>query len=336
MAVTTARNKRTHAGMTVRLKTLWSQASRNPRWFAMDSLSRFAAVRHSMRALQSRPDLDRYDLSRSRIPNVDAQQFLQTLHGDGYCHGLTLPADVLEELQRFASTATCYGDANSRYGFKYADKSAAQLHSQRVFSQATYLFLDEMQPLIDSVANDPLLCRIAASYMNASPVITGSRLWWVFATPEADFDSSLTTSFFHYDKDDYAALRMFFYVTPVLDDDHGPHVVVSGSHRQKQWSQLFSLGQRGDRGILECYGKDRVHTIYGDAGAGFAEDPFCFHKATRPHVGDRLMLEIKYATRNFNIFPRPDRALARNVAVPKIKVLQAGVARSSRTGLLVE
>jgi len=336
MAATRARRRKLHAGMAPRLKTLWTQASRNPRWMLMDSLSRFALVRNSVRSMQRRPLLDQYNLAASRLPLINTAEFLSALREHGYRTGLKLPADALEKLQRFAASARCYGDADARFGFRYADKVAAQAQCKRVFSQATYLFLDDMQRVIEEVARDPLLALIAANYLNSTPVITGTRLWWVFATPEEHFNASLTTSFFHYDKDDYAALRMFFYVTPVPDDDHGPHVVVRGSHQDKQLSQLFSLGERGDRRILECYGKERIETIYGAAGDGFAEDPFCFHKATRPRVGDRLMLEIKYATRNFNIFPPPDRATARNIFVPWGKVLPARMPKKADAELTVD
>lgn len=317
MAGNTARDgNKLHAGTASRLKTLWAQASANPHWVAMDALSRFATVRDSLRLLRRRPDLSRYDLAASRMANIEPRECLASLRRDGYFHGLTLPADVVGQLHAFASDATCYGDADVRAGFRYADKIAAQVQCERVFSQATYLFLDEMQSVIDGVATDPLLSFIAASYMNAPPVVTGRRLWWVFATAESDYNTSLTTSFFHYDKDDYAALRWFFYLSPVPDRNHGPHVVVRGSHTDKRLSQLFSLGERGDHGILNCYGPERMDTILGDAGSGFAEDPFCFHKATRPLTADRLMLEIRFATRNFDIFPHPDRAAARNVALP--------------------
>jgi hypothetical protein len=263
-----------------------------------------------VKRLQRRPRLEHYKLADSKIGKVDADQFVSTLERDGYCAGLVLSPELVQNIHRYAASAYCYGDANPAYGFKYADKAQAQSLSGKVFSQATYLFLDDLQPAMDELANDPLLLLIAAKYLRAEPVVTGSRIWWTFKTDAGSYNSSVTTSFFHYDKDDYSAVRLFFYLTRV-DNDQGPHVVVRGSHANKKFSQLISLGERTDADILNTYGEDNLVTIFGDAGTGFAEDPFCFHKATRPESGDRLMLEVKYATRDYKVFPEPDRGSLR-------------------------
>jgi hypothetical protein len=295
-----------------RLQVFLARAARNPRWMMMDTLSRFASVRRASRALRSGATRSAFDVAASMFGGIDPEAFVRTLRQDGFCGGLQIPADTLQKIQSYCATANCYGDANERYGFRYGDKARAQVVASRVFSQATYLFLDGLQPTLDQLANDPLLQEIARHYLAATPVITGVRVWWVFATPEAAYDNSITTSFFHYDKDDYSALRVFFYLSPV-DAGSGPHVVARGSHLKKPLSQLVALGERTDAQLVAYYGEQSMHTVCGPAGSGFAEDPFCFHKATRPISGDRLMLEVKYATRNYHIFPYPDRALASNI-----------------------
>jgi hypothetical protein len=274
----------------------------------MDSLSRFVSIRRTAKLLYRR-DRSHYDLGASKMAPTDIEAFVAALNRDGFADGLRLPPQAVSQMLEFSNRAICYGDANPAFGFRYADKLRAQKAAGRVFSKGTYLFLDDLEPLVDGLARDPLLMAIAARYLGCTPAITGCRLWWVFATPESDYDASITTSFFHYDKDDYSAVRLFFYLTEV-DDDHGPHVVVRGSHVDKKMSQLVALAERTDGDITGYYGRDKLVTIYGNSGSGFAEDPFCFHKATRPVAGDRLMLEMKYAARNYNIFPEPDRAAA--------------------------
>lgn len=310
MTTTVARTPRLHSGLQRRLAAVWSRATKNPRWLIMDAFSRFVLIRRAVKLIQE--EAKQYDVAASRFMNVDTRAFVASLNRDGFCTGLALPRDAMEKILRFARAAICYGDADPRCGFKYADRAVAQTACKRVFSQATYLFLDDLQQTVDDLATDPLLLSIAANYIRSPPVITGSRLWWVFATPESDYDNSITTSFFHYDKDDYAAVRLFFYLTPV-DDGHGPHVVVRGSHLHKNISQIASFGERSDRQIERAYGSDKLTTIYGSPGSGFAEDPFCFHKATRPTDGDRLMLEVKYAARDYKIFPAADRSRAANI-----------------------
>jgi hypothetical protein len=319
--MSTSLKKRAFTGTKSRLKAVWARARTNPRWVLMDLLSRFVFVRKIVKSLYEKPGLPQPDVSRSQFQDLDAGKFLGSLNRDGFCTGLNLPRNLTQQLLKFAFESTCYGDANPGFGFRYAEKSKAQRISRQVFSQGTYLVLDRMQPLLNKLANDPLLLSIAGDYIGTTAVITGNRLWWVFATAAADYDTSLTTSFFHYDKDDYSALRMFFFLSRV-DENNGPHVVVRGSHTRKRLSQLVSLSERSDREIAATYGDDKLMTICGAPGAGFAEDPFCFHKAVRPVSGDRLMLEIKYAARDYKIFPAPDRTRMTEVIDPMPTVVR--------------
>jgi hypothetical protein len=294
-----------------RLSVFIERASRNPRWMLMDSLSRFVLVRTVARLLRSKPASDSGGTNAlSAFTGIDVSSFVAALERDGFGVGLQLPAHYIQAILRFVDKGYCYGDADARMGFRYRDKVRAEQKAGRVFSQATYFFPDELRPTLENLAADPLLTDIASRYMQAPAALTGYRLWWTFAASEAEYNASLTTSFFHYDKDDYAGLRLFFYLTEV-DSDHGPHVVVRGSHKNKKLTQLFSLGQRSDAEIVGHYGIKQFETIYGKPGTGFAEDPFCFHKATRPRSGDRLVLEVKYALRDYRIFPDPDRSTVR-------------------------
>ena len=283
-----------------------SKAGQNPRWAVVEIFSRFAAVRSALRVARRQPAFPAAD-SVSMF-DTDPVRFAEVLEADGFALGLQLPPPVLEKLKAFALSATCYGDADLSKGFKYLDKAQAERAAGRKFSQARYYFPQDIQGVIDSIVQDPVIQTIVARHIKARPCLTSYRMWWTFPAGES-YNASLTTSFFHYDKDDFAALRFFFYLTDVSEND-GPHAVVRGSHTSKKWSQLFSLGQRGDAAIESHYGKDRLAQVVGRAGAGFAEDPFCFHKATRPLVGDRLMLQLAFALRDINAFPPPDPRMA--------------------------
>ena len=181
-----------------------------------------------------------------------------------------------------------------------------------MFSQASFPDLVDSVPAIERLTRDPLLLSISARYFGSQPYYIGSRLWWSFATEEADWDSTRTSSFYHFDKDDYASLRFFFYLTDV-DAGGGPHMVVKTSHKKKKLSHLLSLGERDDGKIAETYGPENVVTICGDAGTGFAEDPFCFHRATRPTSNDRLILVLRFATKRYGVMRAPDRAKRRDM-----------------------
>ena len=108
-------------------------------------------------------------------------------------------------------------------------------------------------------------------------------------------------SYFHYDVDDYNSLRFFFYLTDV-DINSAPHIYVRGSHRKKRFANLLSpFKQRSDEEIVHYYGEENIVKICGEAGFGFAEDTFCYHKATRPKAKSRLILQLQYAMNDYGI-----------------------------------
>lgn len=108
---------------------------------------------------------------------------------------------------------------------------------------------------------------------------------------------------FHYDLDDYSCLKFMFYLRDV-DAHNGPHVCVKGSHTKKKLRRQWSLvRETSDQDIMECYGHEKIVTIYEKAGVGFVEDTFCFHKGVLPVSGDRLILEIKFGLNDFREIP---------------------------------
>jgi hypothetical protein len=146
-------------------------------------------------------------------------------------------------------------------------------------------------------------------------VYLGRRIWWTLRTPEHLYDHRLTTCHYHYDRDDYRSVRVFFHLTAV-DAHHGQHIVIRSSHRRKSLLQQVGLRARSDANIERYYGPGPVTAIEGAAGSGFIEDTYCYHKATRPVAGDRLMLELGFGLRNHRRFPPPDRASARLIDLP--------------------
>ena len=245
----------------------------------------------------------------------DVRAGASRLRRDGFCEGLVLPPDVVDQLVTFALLGTCYGNSEPRSGFAYADRRRAEAATGRAFSLATYLFTDDVDEVIGRIARDRHLRAVIANYFGAPPVYLGRRMWWTLRTPEHLYDRALTTSHYHYDRDDYRSVRVFFHLTAV-DAEHGQHVVVRGSHRRKALTQQFGLQARSDANIERFYGSSRVARIDGPAGTGFVEDTYCYHKATRPVAGDRLMLELGFGLRNHRRFPPPDRATAARIELP--------------------
>ena len=308
----TVMRESTSAQAIRRLRRYFKHTMRNPEWTIMDFSSRFVTVRELLKKFRKPLPDDFYPVSKSALALADIDRLVHDVDEDGFAFGLGLPDELLSDLISYAWSATCYGNGKPQFGLRYEEKAAAEKQCGTVFSQAEFFDLDNSVPAIARLSCDPLLLSISARYFGSQPVYTDSRLWWTFATRESEFDVTHTSCFFHFDKDDYASLRFFFYLTDV-DEETGPHKVVRKSHKKKKLSQLISLGERGQEEIEKMYGSDSIVTVCGSAGSGFADDPFCFHRATRPTAKDRLLLQLRFATKDHHIFSKPDLSSCRNI-----------------------
>ena len=217
----------------------------------------------------------------------------------GYFAGLRLLPGTVGSLCRFAMTSTCLANGDPRFPFLVGEKSQAeQVHQQRI-RIGRFDHLTPNLPEVQNVSSDPTIVGIASNYLGCKPVFLGARIWWSFpAYADTDEQMSLGQGF-HYDLDGYASIAFFFYLTDV-DAAHGPHVVVRGSHSQKPLKALLSRYKgRRDSEIEKWYGRENHVVLCGEAGTGFAEDLFCFHRGLHPERGDRLIFQLRYGIRKY-------------------------------------
>ncbi|MCA1993058.1 MAG: hypothetical protein LDL41_13630 [Coleofasciculus sp. S288] len=287
-----------------RLHAYSKKASRNPKWFVMSVMGRFKIVRFVAKSLAKRRQIQNYhsESTASTFKHLDANPIATTLKKDGLYCGIILPKNLQQEILEFAHITCCYGDREPHLGFLYSKKEQIEKEIDRTFLTAQYFNTSLLCPAIKYLGSDPKLIEIATLYLGVKPVYTGSRLWWNFAVKdEKPYDPNKTITFFHYDLDDYACLRFFFYLTDVGCHD-GPHVCVRSSHINKKTIHVFSpVKRRTDQDIINYYKSENIVTICGEAGFGFAEDTFCYHKATRPLRSDRLMLQIQFAIHDYGL-----------------------------------
>ncbi|MEO0532334.1 MAG: hypothetical protein AAF215_00495 [Cyanobacteria bacterium P01_A01_bin.123] len=302
----------------LRLWAYFIKGFKNPSWIIMSILGRFTIIRYAvvafLRSSKSKDHQPKNSLSIFRDINVT--EIVNSLNQNGLYLGIQLPQNHLNRIFDFALSTTCYGNQNSRLGFYYSEKGRVEKEHGYTFFMAQYYNTSVLCSEIYELSRDSQLLEIAASYLRAKPIFTGSRLWWTFAVnDEQPYDSNQTITFFHYDLDDYACLRFFFYLTDV-DSKSGPHICVRGSHTSKKLSHvLMPVKRRGDDEIRNSYGSDNIVTVIGNKGFGFAEDTFCYHKATRPICRDRLMLQIQFATSDYGLHnDLKDPSLLRQIA----------------------
>jgi hypothetical protein len=292
------------------IKTGARRGARNPKWLLMFIISRFKVFRTVMTS--SHQNDCSYEIEKSLFKKLDVDKVVETLKEDGCCLDIDLPNESLNELLSFAEAADCYGDGNYELGFPYTQREEAKRKSDRKFVSADYFNATINCPTVEKIAQDPKILEIASQYLGGKPLFTGSRLWWLFKKKVEDkalLLSNMTflslrksaregSYFFHYDLDDYRCLKFFFYLTEV--DEKDGHVCVRGSHEKKKFIHLFSLSRRRpDQDVRNFYDDESVVTIYGKPGSGFAEDTFCFHKATIPTSGDRLVLLLQFTLNDY-------------------------------------
>ncbi|MGJ3252128.1 MAG: hypothetical protein ACFE0J_13505 [Elainellaceae cyanobacterium] len=286
----------------LRLSKYLHKMRKNPNWFLMSIVGRFNFIRFLIKKTAQPSNIQQYKSvsQSSKFSNIDTDTIAKTLKKDGLYLGIRLPDPISKEILEFAYSTPCYANLNPQRSFLYSEKEHIS-QGQTLFT-AQYFNTSLLCPAIAALGQDPKLLEIAAMYFGAKPLFTGSRLWWNFVVDDKKpYDSNQSITFFHYDLDDYACLRFFFYLTDV-DSNSGPHVCVRGSHSNKNlFHTIWPVKRRSDDHIANYYGSENIIPICGSRGFGFAEDTFCYHKATRPLNQDRLMLQIQFAIHDYGL-----------------------------------
>lgn len=282
----------------LRLQDYYKRALKNPQWLLMFTLGRFRIIQLAAAYLSKRPEIANLESADSMFEDINVDEAVKFLKEDGCYSGFKLPENVLHEIIDFTQKNYCYGDAEPNMGFLYTQKQSIETKNERQFVRGDYFNSSLNCIAIKNIAKEQKLLAIARSYFGAEPIVSGTRLWWLFVN-KTEYDLNKGAYFFHYDLDDYKCLKVFFYLTDVTLSN-GSHVFVRGSHRKKKLKHLLSVFKlRSDREIIENYGKESLVHISGEAGTGFVEDVNCFHKATPPQQSNRLMLQIQFTLNDY-------------------------------------
>ncbi len=66
------------------------------------------------------------------------------------------------------------------------------------------------------------------------------------------------------------------------------------SHNQKPLRMRLGSAVASQDAVGARYGIENEITIEGPAGTGFVQDTSCYHRASPPTQGDRLMLAVRF------------------------------------------
>jgi hypothetical protein len=248
--------------------------------------------------------LDEINQLKSIFKDVDSTIAVESIKENGYCLGLQLPNSILKDILEYAYIANISIDGNPGFNFKYAAKERAAKQYNCEILIGNYLAVNSECLAMQKLVNDPKLREIATKYLGKEPILVRSQMGWTFVGSKKAYakkgEIGSPTSLFHYDLDDYRALKFFFYLTDV-DSYSGSHRCVLGSHKKRKLIH-YILRSQSDCEIAKYYGLENIINICGSAGCGFAEDPFCFHRGSPPVNAPRLMIQLEFALNDYGMW----------------------------------
>ena len=207
----------------------------------------------------------------------------ETLVAQGYVKTPpVLTAGQIEEMVDYLEPLPCYDRFHrSSHRFRVAD-APANCHVA-VYDEDLVLGC----PHVLRVANDPSIIRVVEAYLGCKPTISNIGIWWSLPGHKASEDAEL----FHRDVDDWKFVKLFVYLTDV-DGGAGPHVYISGSHRD---ARLLRIRRYEDEEVAGVFGRDRIVKFEGAAGSAFLEDTFGLHKGETARDRRRLLFQVQYS-----------------------------------------
>lgn len=207
--------------------------------------------------------------------------------------GLQLPFNMTHSIYEYAVKNFCF-EPGYPERFKVDDIRDGHLGDRPVF-RALVGDLGNCK-VIEEIAQDPILLKIAAGCLGYYPTFVTSHLTWSIVSnlPLEEIKKCYPPATFHYDIAGYNFVTAYFYITDV-DLESGPHVMICNSHRNKPLCLLLLSGRHSDETIDRHYGRENEMAIVGQAGFGFFQDPSCFHKLIPPVKHNRLLFQIRYS-----------------------------------------
>lgn len=279
-----------------RAPTYWRYLREEPSWIMMFLFARTLAGRRFERWMHGASYGQPLPAEGSVFAGVDLKKTVDELISDGMALGFKLPAPLVSEIVEFAHATPCFSRDRQDIGFFPKDIAKVNASRERDVIAGHYFEAVEKSAAISRLTKDAALINVARAYIGAEPVLIRTRMWWSFPAErvsDADLHAAAQERF-HFDMNGWRTLKFFFYLTPTNERD-GAHRCIPGSHTSRPMKyQLTPTLGRSTEELEESFGKDRFKTITGEAGSGFAEDPFLFHTGSLCQDRSRLILEIEF------------------------------------------
>jgi hypothetical protein len=233
---------------------------------------------------------------QSLFPYADVGRIIKSIREEAVFVGLNLPSDIVTEICNFGKSEPLFaGYDPDGTTFRYADVVRGKAPDGR--SVPIGGVRDPARcPAIKAVVDDPVLRAIVHGYLGHKPRKVMTILDWSFASDFSDEERRRLRHHvidYHYDVSGYNFVYASFYITD-CDRYSGAHVMMKRSHDKKPLRMLVGSAVASEAAVRQQYGIENEITIEGAAGTGFVQDTSCYHRASPPTRGDRLMLAVRF------------------------------------------
>lgn len=240
-------------------------------------------------------DLEILSSLNSILPDFDIDKCVTELQIDGFTRlPVTLPSKYVEELVKLASTSQVRPTKFAKIqGLQ--DKPNPKIDhiwdvpfANTIQSAACQLLIQDRQ-----------LLSLAGKYLQANPIVLGSRLYWSLAHENEEF---LTAENWHVDAGDGLRFVKLFVALTDVTASNGPTGFIKGSHISLP--RKFYSGRRFHPKEIEKRFRGKLMEATGTIGTIYLADTRGLHRGTPVKQGNRLLLHFFYGTDFFG-FARP-------------------------------
>jgi hypothetical protein len=267
------------------------------------ALGRFKTVRASYSRLQRlksvvgrTPKMEAAE-QPTLFANANVDRAVQTMREEAVFLGLKLPPHVVADIEAFGRGEPLH----ARYDpdgptFRYSDVVRGRAADGRPMPLGGIREPNRC-PAVRAVVEDPVLRAIVREYLGYEPSRVMTILDWSFASDFTDEERRELKHHvidYHYDVGGFNFVYAGFYITDT-DRHSGAHVMMKRSHDRKPLRMLLGSAVASEDAVREQFGRENELTIEGPAGTAFVQDPSCYHRASPPTRGDRLMLAIRFS-----------------------------------------
>tara|TARA_R110002050_G_scaffold109799_1_gene221303 strand:- start:19230 stop:20234 length:1005 start_codon:yes stop_codon:yes gene_type:complete len=231
------------------------------------------------------------------LTDKEVEEVISNLNNTGYHVFKTqLSPKQIEELTNFAtSTPVSYLEFDQKY-ITYSNEKV--LFDEKNIVSPRYQFKNTeliKNQLIQDLAFDQSLLRIANEYLQTKPILDIISMWWSVPFNKAAEDRAAQK--FHFDMDRFKFMKFFFYLTDV-DTNTGPHCYVKGSNKHIPKEVLIDR-RIEDSEIKKAYPSENIVELTAPKGSIIAVDTRGFHKGKSLTKGKRLLLQLQFSNSLF-------------------------------------